>query len=289
MASGLAIAHDTWFRTEPPERPRQTLLALGTGNRFPVQEIGVGEQYLRRHGCRNADGADVALEPLRDAPAALILNVDSRRAAGAALTCWAELEPFEVELDLEKVPLYLNEINAPPAVREAWAGMHARGLAWKERYTKHARIELPGARSQVRPAAPTTTGMGMDVLLEDGPRPIRAGDALSFQVLRDGTPLAGFAVELRGDRSPVGLWNKTDEQGRVRFRAPLPGQWVLRGTDLRVSDNKNYNWESRFVTLAFEIGPALQNGSSLKLNTRSDSHTAAIPAIAADPPFKTMP
>ena len=42
-------------------------------------------------------------------------------------------------------------------------------------------------------------------------------------------------------------------QGRVRIQAPLAGQWVLRGTDLRLSERVPDTWESRFVTLAFEI------------------------------------
>jgi hypothetical protein len=128
--------------------------------------------------------------------------------------------------------------------------MRSRGVTWKERYTKHARIELAG-NGVPMPARPVA--MGMDVLLESGLQTIRPGDPLVFRVLRDGAPLPDFAVELRGDRSRFGIWRKTDAEGRVHIEAPLAGKWLLRGTDLRLSDDGLDIWESRFVTLAFEI------------------------------------
>jgi len=222
---------------------------LGTGNQFPVHESGVGFEYLERSGCRSdAHGQPVALQRVNNAPHALWLSAKVR--SDQPLSCWAQLSPFEVQLAPDKIAPYLNEIQAPFAVREAWAGMHARGVPWKERYTKHARIEIrPGA------GAALPVDMAMDVLIESPQRPLQPGQALQFRVLRDGQPLPDFAVELRNERSPLGLWRKTDALGRVRIVAPLPGRWVLRGTDLRLSDSEPDLWVSRFVTLAFEFGP----------------------------------
>ena len=42
-------------------------------------------------------------------------------------------------------------------------------------------------------------------------------------------------------------------QGRVQVRLPLAGRWVLRGTDLRPSSERPGTWDSRFITLAFEV------------------------------------
>ena len=257
-ATSLAAwAHDTWFEARPSSRPSEVVLALGTGNQFPLLETPVGMEQLRQHGCQRANAEPVPLKAKRDTPIALIVRADpAARASGSPVTCWAELMPFEIELAPDKIKLYLKEIRAPQAVLDAWAGMRSRGLPWKERYTKHARIELVAyTRDQADPPAPKPVAMGMDVLLESGLRPIHAGDQLVFQVLRDGAPLPDFSVELRGDRSRLGIWRKTDAQGRVRIQAPLPGPWVLRGTDLRLSTTQPGTWESRFVTLAFEISP----------------------------------
>jgi hypothetical protein len=173
-------------------------------------------------------------------------------------------------------------------VRNAWAQMRARGVKWKERYTKHARIELnPGAGA----AAPVN--MAMDVLLEAPQRTPRRGDQMQFRVLRNGQPLADFPIELRGDRIALGIWRKTDAEGRARFPAPLAGRWVVRGTELRVSEREADTWESRFVTLAFEIEDERPNakpqaGNSDSPNARSTNHTAAISAISAEPPTITV-
>lgn len=246
LAAGAtsAFAHDTWFELKR-RTAGEAVLALGTGNQFPVQESAVGAEQLVQQGCR-AGAAAVALAAGKLTPSALTLQAKAERTQ--PLSCWAQVMPFDIELPPDKVATYFREINPPASVREAWAGMRARGLPWKERYTKHARIELTGEA----PAEAAASGMAMDVLLESGVKPVRAGDALVFRVLRDGAPLAGFAMELRSDRHRVGFWHRTDGEGRIRVKAPLAGKWVLRGTDLRQAGD---GWESRFVTLAFEVGP----------------------------------
>jgi hypothetical protein len=260
-----AQAHDTWFAPLPADAPGSVALALGTGNQFPVHESGIGMQYLLYSGCRGEPGsAPLTLQRTADAPTALQLRVRSE--SGRPLTCWAQTSSFDVELGDDKIALYLREIQAPAGVRDAWTQMRARGVKWKERYTKHARIELnigSGASAGV------PVNMAMDVLLEAPQR----------------TPK-------RGDRVALGIWRKTDAEGRVRFPAPLPGRWVLRGTELRLSEREPDTWESRFVTLAFEIaderGAARPQAlSSDNPNARSTNQTAAISAISSEPPSIT--
>ena len=247
MASS-AGAHDTWFEHLGIDQAGRATVALGTGNRFPRHEFGVAASSLQRQGCRESGGRTVAaLKPLRETDQALIVRTP--RVGAGGLSCWAQQQPFDVEIAPPVVETYFREINAPPAVRTAWAEMRSRGVAWKERFSKHARIELPGRRT----AAAQPTGMAMDVLLESSLGPIHPGDVLGFQLLRDGQPLPGLAVELHSDQSPIGFWKQTDAQGRVSFAPPLAGRWVLRGTDLRLSTTLPDTWESRFVTLAFEV------------------------------------
>ncbi|HEU5293184.1 MAG TPA: DUF4198 domain-containing protein [Burkholderiaceae bacterium] len=248
-----AWAHDTWFAPRASANPAEVALTLGTGNQFPLYETGVAFEYLARSGCRSDGQAKpIALQRVDDAPAALWLRANAR--SDRPLSCWAQLTPFEVELPPDKIAIYFKDIQASPTVREQWARMNARGVPWKERYTKHARIELKPDASAAAPV-----DMAMDVLIESPQRPLRPGQPMQFRVLRDGAPLPDFAVELRSERSPFGLWRKTDAQGRVDFAVPLPGRWVLRGTDLRLSDSEPDLWVSRFVTLAFDVAPASAN------------------------------
>ncbi len=260
LAAGLvlampAAAHDTWFRRLPAPAGGGVALALGTGNQFPTQESAVGMEHLARSGCRDGNGAVTPLAHAGDTPTALLVATTT----ATPRSCWAQLAPHEVTLAPDQIALYLREIQAPQAVRATWASMQARGLAWQERYTKHARIDF-GSPSGVGADAPTD--MALDVRLERiAPDPAgQNGDIFVFQVLRDGLPLPDFAVELRSDVSRFGVWRKTDDAGRVRIKLTVAGRWVLRGTDLRPSDTNPEGWESRFVTLAFEVGAVKEKG-----------------------------
>lgn len=242
IASAPAAAHDSWFQLLSQSRAG-AVMALGTGNRFPNFEFGVDARYLVKPGCRDAAGAPLALEALRDGPAALWL-----RGGSAASSCWTQLSPFEVDLPADKIDLYLDEVRPPPAMLAAWEAMHARGLPWRERYTKHARIALPAADGSFGAAAAQPAPLGMDLLLE------RVGDALRFQLLRDGQPLPGLALELRNiDSQAAGRWLRSDAQGRVQIAAPGAGRWLLRGVDLRLASDNPDRFDSRFITLAFEL------------------------------------
>lgn len=296
-----AVAHDTWFE-QRPSPPGTLLLALGTGNLYPRHDSGLGAEFLTHQGCRSAAGAALVLRSDRnsdDAVNVLLLRPD-HPAATPASSCWAQLRPFDVEVAPALVPLYLNEINASAAVRAAWTALQARGLPWKERYTKHARIVLPApldgvAAANLEPAA----DLGLDIVADAGAQSLSVGQTLAVQVLRDGQPLAGLALELRSELSPIGIWHQTDLQGRLSVRLPLAGRWLLRGVDLRLANAEGAevmdsadadHWVSRFVTLAFEVGPAAradQNPSSLRLNARSANQTAAMTAISNEPPTRT--
>jgi hypothetical protein len=93
----------------------------------------------------------------------------------------------------------------------------------------------------------------MDVLRLAPSGLLAVGVEAQFQVLRDGRPLPDFPVELVNERSPVGLWQRTDADGRVRIKLALPGRWLLRGTDLRLSASDATRWDSRFITYAFDV------------------------------------
>ena len=249
LCAGAAAAHDTWFEPLPAARPGEVLLKLGTGNRFPRHEFTVGEASLREQGCRRAGAKAVPLQVTGETVQALSLT--ARPGGVGPVTCWAQQQPFEIEIAPATVEVYLKEVNASPEVRAAWAELQSRGRPWRERYAKHARIEIAG-RGQTSATA-TPTPMAMDMLLESGLHALTEGDTLRVQVLRDGAPLAGLAVELQNDQSPIGFWKTTDADGRVSFTVPVPGQWLLRGTDLRLSATTPDTWDSRFVTLALRV------------------------------------
>jgi hypothetical protein len=246
-----ANAHDTWFSMRAARLPGALVMTLGTGSQFPTQEFSIDAEHLREHGCSQA-GHAVALQVVGKGSVSLLMRAHAPNAT--PVTCWSQLTPFEIELAPDKVGVYLDDINASPVLRELWAVMQRRGLPWKERYVKSARVEVAAgteADANALPALPVP--MGLDVVLQSGLQPLRTGDALVVQVLRDGVPLPDFQIELRGTSPAQARWFKTDSMGRASTRAPKAGRWIWRGTDLRMSNAEPDVWDSRFVTLAFEV------------------------------------
>lgn len=264
LLAGPSLAHDSWFAPLPRTDRGEAVFAFGTGNQFPVMEVTIPLSQLASSGCRGeGQGGSQRAASLRwvaDRPVALVLRSARPVPATAALTCWAQLHPIDIEIaDNAIVEIYLKEVNALPAVRERWEAMRARGVRWQENYTKHARIELGAMDAGAAASAPAdlaapVAGLGLDLRLEN-PGLLRAGDTLRAQLLRDGQPLAGLPLELRSDLSPVGIWRQTDAEGRISVTVPLAARWLLRGVDLRASERRADAWDSRFITLAFEVLP----------------------------------
>lgn len=125
--------------------------------------------------------------------------------------------------------------------------MQAQGLTWKARYTQHARIDWGAARGVSSATAP----MAMDLLRTGGP-----GVGWHFQMLQEGLPSAGQAIELISESAKQGIWRRTDAQGRLAWSAFPEGRWLLCGTQLRPSVDDPTRWDSGFVTLAFEVPAA---------------------------------
>jgi hypothetical protein len=254
LVAGPAPAHDTWFTPQPPTARGQWVLALGTGTSYPAYEVPVAARQVDHSGCLGPAVREIPLREAADGAAvpALLLRTGRPVSPVAAASCWAQLVPIDIAIDDPIVDVYLDEIQALPAVRERWAALKARGVRWQETYRKHARIEFDGEGASA--ATEALPALGLDARIES-PRPLRAGAAVRLQVLRDGRPLAGLPVQLRSELSPLGIWRTTDAEGRLETVLPLAGRWILRGTDVRAAADGSDRWDSRFLTLAFEVQP----------------------------------
>jgi hypothetical protein len=246
-ASLPAAAHDSWLAATPGARG--SAFAMSTGNRFPVAEIAPPAESLAAAGCVDAQGRKQVLRAAASTANALGLQT----VATGALACWAELRAFDVTLDAKLVEVYLREVQPAESVRSAWAAQLEQGLPWRERYRKFARIErgTGGATHAQLRRLRTPIGLPAEIVV-NGDAPLRTGEVASFRVLTQGQPVAGLSVELVSERSRFGVWARTDAQGQVTHRLPFAGNWLLRAVMLE-PDEQPGRWNSRFVTLAFEV------------------------------------
>ena len=247
-------AHDTWMAS------KQTTVRAGTeldfdltsGIRFPALEKGPKPERIGNSGCLQG-GAKFDVTPGASRPKSLALK--ARVPANSGVTCYIELKPLLLDLKVTKINEYLDEIDAPASVREAWAASPTP-KRWLETYSKHAKTIIPSAAGQPATGTPAPVGLTLEFVPEVDLSTGQIKDTLPVKVLRDGQPLAGLSVEIVSARNSKGIWKKTDAQGRVEFAAPAPGRWMLRATDLRQTSAAESTWDSRFGTLVFEILPA---------------------------------
>jgi hypothetical protein len=251
LACGLAAvpparAHDSWLTPAPAARG--SAFAFSTGTRYPVADVAPPADSVVAAGCVDALGQPQALQAGAATPTALALHT----AATGPLACWAELRPFDITLAPRIVEVYLREIQPAPPVREAWAAQQELGMPWVERYRKFARVEHGTAQAPAATLRQLREPRGLPLeIVVTGESPLRAGEPAAFQVLAQGSPVAGLAVELVSERSRFGVWARTDAQGRLQHRLPFAGAWLLRAT-LVEPDVQPGHWRSRFATLAFE-------------------------------------
>ncbi|MCB1997298.1 MAG: hypothetical protein KDG57_15725, partial [Rhodoferax sp.] len=211
LAAAPVAAHDSWFTPLPPTARGQLVLALGTGTAYPRYEVAIAPAQLADSGCIGEgvrekplrDGVDLSLDGIRQwfaaaasAPPVLALRTGRPVSPVVSVSCWARLVPIDIGIDDATVDIYLDEVQALPAVRERWASLKARGVRWQETYVKHARIEIDGEGDTAAVATPALPASGLDLRLEAARRPLRAGDSVHFQLLRDGQPLAGQPLQL---------------------------------------------------------------------------------------------
>ena len=256
LAAGLACAgacaqaHDSWLSVAGTAASGPVALQLGTGTRYPLATSAPAATDLAQAACAGVSGAARTLRPGRQDATALAMQ--AARSGRAPLACWVELKAHEITLEPALVEVYLREIQPPASVRQAWAAQQEAGLPWQERYRKFARIEL--ARPEATPAElkaiRTPRGLDLEIVVL-GDAPLRSGQPARFQVLARGEPVPGLAVELVSERSPLGVWSRSDAQGEVAQTLPFGGAWLLRATLLEPGEQPGA-WRSRFVTLAFE-------------------------------------
>lgn len=262
FGNGAARAHDTWLEPRPDTERGERVLALGTGEQFPALQSPVPVELLQGSRCAARGVSPVAAPPawpLRwraDGAHALLLRTTRPVPPALLLDCPVPMASVPITLDAAAAAAYLDEVRADAATRERWRALQARGVAWNERFSKQARLlhgggVLPGPL--VAGATRGAEAMAFDARLELPRWPLRVGDVLQLQLLRDGQPLAGHAVELRNDQSPIGLWRRTDAEGRVAMPLPLAARWLLRSVDLRPAADVADAWESRFLSVGLDV------------------------------------
>ncbi|MEW6734383.1 MAG: DUF4198 domain-containing protein [Acidobacteriota bacterium] len=247
-----ALAHDTWLIPDRFSVSPETLVSLDltSGMTFPVLDTSIKPDRVARALCRLSGHQ---FEVKNFSPAAKSLRFEAQLLQSGIATFWVELKPKSLELTAKQVQEYLHEIDAPATIRKQWANAK-RPRRWREVYTKHSKTFVKVGETQPDRSWSEPVGMFLEIVPEKDPTTLNVGDEFPVRVLKEGVPLAGFALAIVHESSPKGQISKTDAQGRVTFRLDRKGRWLLRGTELRKVTQTEVEWESNFTTLTVQVG-----------------------------------
>lgn len=247
--TSTAAAHDTWlipaqFRVAPKST---VTLDMTSGMEFPKLDASLKPERVADAKCRLA-GQTLDLAEKAPAPQSLQLKAELPEVGVA--TIWVSLAPRSLELKADEVKHYLEEVDAPAALRKQW--MEMKEQRWRESYTKHTKTfvrvgDPQGDRSWALP-----TGAALEIVPEKDPTTLKAGDEIPVRVLKNGAPFADFSLNAVAADEVKGETRKTDSDGRVVLSLRKGGRWMVRGTDIRKSNTADVDWESDFVTMTME-------------------------------------
>jgi hypothetical protein len=167
-----------------------------------------------------------------------------------------------LDLPAEKFEEYLREEGL-----ERVSALRARrgesGKPSREHYARCAKaLLLAGEKIS---GQDRLLGLPLELLAEENPYAVSPGQTISFRLLHQGKPLEGALVVALPRESPAArLDARTDAKGRVLFRLPEKGVWMVKAVHLYPAPpGAEVDWESLWASLTFEIpegGDVLEKG-----------------------------
>jgi uncharacterized GH25 family protein len=255
FAARPARAHDTWLlpTRSHVEAGGPLTLAMTSGMAFPQSETAIDADRIARSGVR-LGGKDSAFAGRQEGEQSLQLTTADQPQTGLA-TVWIVLKPRTLELTAEDVQHYLEEIGSPPAVVARWQAM-PEPRRWRESYRKNVKTFVRVGEGIDDATWAQPVGAPLELVPENDPTSLRAGDKLTFLLLRNGQPAPGIAIGLVRAGETTATNQETDARGRTTFTLDRGGWYLARVTDLRPATGKDLDWESDFATLTFEVQEA---------------------------------
>ena len=250
LAGATLLAHDMWIEpTTFTPKPGDIV-----GARLRVGQDFIGDPLRRDDALIDQFVVQAAAgrKPLVGRPGADpagLLRVD----ASGLMVIGYRSHPSTVEQAAEKFNQYLKEEGL-----EAIAALRARrgetgGV--RELFSRCAKsLVLSGP---IQPGeGDRALGFTLELLAEKNPYTMAAGQELPVRLTYESRPLADALVVAINRTNPTEkLSARSDANGRVRFRLPHGGQWLMKAVHMiPARADAQADWESFWASLTFEIG-----------------------------------
>jgi hypothetical protein len=167
-----------------------------------------------------------------------------------------------VSLDAQKFEDYLREEGLERIVAERARRGESQKPA-RELFSRCAKALLFAGEGPVR-GEDRALGFSLELLAQKNPYALRGGGELPLRLLFEGKPLEGaLVVALPRGEPKERLSQRTDKDGRVRFRLPRGGVWLVKAVHMiPASADSGADWRSLWASLTFEIPGASPVGKA---------------------------
>jgi hypothetical protein len=263
LASPGVRAHDLFFRAPRYVfNPRSSVVVDVLSGTFSRSENAITRDRLAELVLSGPSGRSaLSLEGWTEDDPKSTVRVTFEDAGTYVLG--AAVRPRLLKLSGEEFVAYLKEegLDDVVAARAAQKRLHEPS---RERYSKYVK-----AIFQVGDAAggpPAALGHAAEIVPDQNPYGLRPGDRLRVRCLVDGRPWARKVILAGGRRGsseerlpPQRL--VTDEEGRATVQLTGAGVFYVKLVAMREVADAEANYESKWATLSFGVGPATKGPS----------------------------
>ena len=250
-ASSVTLgAHDFWLepRMYRPEAGKLVALRLLVGQDMLGDPIPRDEAAIERFVARQ--GGSETVIPGRDgADPAGILRVPG----DGLMVVGYQSRPRRIELTRAKFETYLGE-EGLDAVAAMFTGAKKQPQVARERFSRCAKALLSsGATSALQ--KDQVLGLRLELVADNSPYASPVREDMRFTLLYEGAPRPGaLVIAINRDDPSAKLSARSDARGRVSFRFPRTGVWMVKAVHMvPLPKGQDADWESFWASLTFEI------------------------------------
>lgn len=248
-----AFAHDFWIEPSTFRPAVGSTLGVGlvVGQGFRGEALPRNPAMIARFVLVTDAGEKPIGGRAADEPAGSV-QIDQ---PGLALIGYRSLDS-QVSLEAAKFEAYLKD-EGLESVIAARAGRGDSQKPSRELFSRSAKSLIQAGGSGAT-GYDRVLGLTLELVPEKNPYTMKAGDELPVRLLYEGKPLAGaLVVALNYDAPDDRLARRSDANGRVSFRLPKEGGWLVKAVQMvPVTGNPNADWRSIWASLTFLLpGP----------------------------------
>ena len=249
LSGAPLFAHDMWIEptTFSPKPGEIVGVRLRVGQDFLGDPLPRNPALINQFVVEDAEGRRPVVGRNGADPAGLL-----RVAVPGLLVVGYHSNPSAIELSAETFNQYVKEegLDAVAALR---ARRGQTGGA-REIFSRCAKsLVLSGSPNRTQ--GDRSLGFTLELVAERNPYTMGVGQNLPVRLTYESRPLAGALVVAMNRSNPSDkLTARSDKDGRVRFRLPRTGVWLIKAVHMvEAAPGANAAWASYWASLTFEL------------------------------------